>query len=706
MLVLTQQAIAQLDSLFWDTLSFANISPHRDEGLAKSKTKGRIIEDTKGNIWVATDNGIFRYDGYEALNFSTYLINKFPEYIGVTEEGIILIDNFGKLWIGNRSGLFVYDFKKDELKTIALGESIPANSSALAVEYLTLIEDHLYVLAKSGLTIIDTKTEKIIDQFFNETNVLNFSQNDASVPNGTTVAHVVNDSILYAHSMAGMRRVNMNTREEVIYKAPFRRPNHHWFYNAIIKKDSIWMSSWGAGLVTFNLKTNQFKDYYLPTPYIPSRKLNIVKNIQSINDSTFLLSLSSAGLGVFDIKNHQFQLIPSVYIPNHFRGVASFTFIDSRGYAWVGRPLEFLRSKVPVRPPTSSEFHLSIARILHHQMELARPSTDLSSSLNLNELTSQQISIILAVSHQDKLKEKLSFRYQLNNKKWVALDEGQTIHLNNLSAGKNSIDIEVRLNEKLLDRTQYNFEVKIPFYKQTWFWILMIAFAALLSYFWYLEKIKRLKKEQAIVLDYEKQLARLETMALRSQMNPHFIFNSINSIKGLIITDKKEEASDQLTRFAKFMRNILNYSDKDLITLADELKFLKAYCRLEQFKNSKFIDYQVHLDTNIDEYEILIPPFLLQPFLENSFKHAFKDSKINDASIELSISQMDRFLKVQICDNGIGTQSNKDTDHVSKGINIVKKRLELRNGMEDNIQVSFNGYLQGTTVDFKIKIDD
>lgn len=695
-LLFSQKTLAQLDAPFWDTLSFINLAPHKDEGLARSETKRQFVEDQEGNIWVATELGLYRYDGYEALNFSRYLINKFPEFNQVGDPNNIAFDGYSNLWIGTSQGLLVYDFEIDELKIISLGKAITAKNYRNSVEHLEVINGLLYVMTKNGLTIIDTEIEKITNQYFNTSTRIS----GRATNYGIRSVRLVNDSLLYVMTHSGIHKINQQTGAIEIFTAPFRKPNEHWLYNNIISQDSFFMGSWGSGLVSFNLKTNRFSKYKIPHPGVPSKEWNFVTTIREVNDTMMMMTMAQKGLGAYDIKNHKFHFIPKAH-GNHRE-----VFIDSKGYAWVGKPSVLARSNVPIRIPSSSDFNLSISRVLHNKKELARPSTDRSQALILDEQPSKQISLSLAVSHQDILKGKLGFRYKINNEAWISLDREQTIQLRNLSAGNNNLIIQASLDDELLDEKEYTFSVKIPIYKQVWFWILIVMLMALLSYFWYLEKIKRLKKEQTIVMEYEKQLARLETMALRSQMNPHFIFNSVNSIKGLIINDKKEEASDQLTRFAKFMRNILNYSDQDLITLADEISFLKAYCKLEQFKHTKTINYQVYLDPSIDKYEVLVPPFLLQPFLENSFKYAFKDSKITDAIIDLSITKENGFLLIKITDNGIGEKANKENEHLSKGINIVKKRLELRNGTEGNLSVTFNGYLQGTTVDLKIKIDD
>lgn len=211
---------------------------------------------------------------------------------------------------------------------------------------------------------------------------------------------------------------------------------------------------------------------------------------------------------------------------------------------------------------------------------------------------------------------------------------------------------------------------------------------------------QRSKKRKKI---YQAEMAQMQLASLKSQMSPHFMFNSINTIKGMIIDDTAEAAADQLTKFSKFMRNILNYSGGEFISLKDEINFLQQYSDLENFKREFRVNVSFSGAKELAEEEIEVLPFLLQPFLENSFKHAFKRDSLNP-KIDVKFTKQGDWLQVLIKDNGIGEKRNASMEHISKGTLLVKNRLSLHNGVDDNVNVIYNGLNKGTTVSLKLKI--
>ena len=182
-------------------------------------------------------------------------------------------------------------------------------------------------------------------------------------------------------------------------------------------------------------------------------------------------------------------------------------------------------------------------------------------------------------------------------------------------------------------------------------------------------------------LKHEKQILTLEQDMLRSQMNPHFIFNSLNSIKLYIINNEKENAVYYLNKFSKFIRKILIASTEKEISLEDELDTMQLYMNIENIRFSNEIDFQVHVDKGINTASIKVPSLILQPFLENSLWHGLS-SKKEDKKIALNVSKTsDEFVTISIIDNGIGRKAsekindNKLLKRKSVGLAITKARL-------------------------------
>ncbi len=207
-----------------------------------------------------------------------------------------------------------------------------------------------------------------------------------------------------------------------------------------------------------------------------------------------------------------------------------------------------------------------------------------------------------------------------------------------------------------------------------------------------------------------------ELRTLRSQINPHFIFNSLNSIKAYILKDRQLEASEYLTDFSTLMRAILQQSKVKFITLSEELETTLLYVKLENLRFENGFAFNFSIDESIDTDEILIPPMLFQPYLENAIKHGLM-SKNDDRILKLSIKQTSKEeLLITIDDNGIGREQaslqRKNTlKHQSMGMSINDERVQLL-GVTNDLHISIKiidkksnkGISEGTTVEINLPI--
>jgi len=195
-------------------------------------------------------------------------------------------------------------------------------------------------------------------------------------------------------------------------------------------------------------------------------------------------------------------------------------------------------------------------------------------------------------------------------------------------------------------------------------------------------------------LKNEKQILTLEQSILRSQMNPHFLFNSLNSIKLYIINNEKKNAVHYLNKFSKLVRKILEASSLKEISLADELETIDLYMNIENIRFSNEINFKVSVEEPIDEHNVKIPSLILQPFLENALWHGLS-SKEGEKNILLNISrENDKFIQISITDNGVGREASekikesKILKRKSIGIDITKERLaNFSKDFENSFQV-------------------
>lgn len=180
-----------------------------------------------------------------------------------------------------------------------------------------------------------------------------------------------------------------------------------------------------------------------------------------------------------------------------------------------------------------------------------------------------------------------------------------------------------------------------------------------------------------------KEMEELKMTALQSQMNPHFLFNSLNSINNFVLKNDVEKASDYITKFSKLIRIILNSSSSQTVTLSEELKILKLYVKLEQMRIAGGFDYEVEVGDDIPMEGIMVPPLFLQPYIENAIWHGIT-KKEGYKLIKLSITRNDNIIKFEIFDNGIGIDKAKENEHMSH-----KRKFFGAKATEDRIKILY-----------------
>lgn len=234
------------------------------------------------------------------------------------------------------------------------------------------------------------------------------------------------------------------------------------------------------------------------------------------------------------------------------------------------------------------------------------------------------------------------------------------------------------------EAAHFSFEIH-PHFSQTWWFnslvgLLVVALIGGLLLIRY-RRIRIREIQEQTLQKAQLRTKEAELAALRNQMNPHFVFNALNSIQSFIFRKDVPRASYYLGRFAQLMRNGLEFSRSRLITLEEELNFLKSYLELESIRFPDRFSYSIQMDEQIYPRKIMLPPFLFQPILENALKHAFKGLQY-PGKLELSFEMVDdRVLQIFIRDNGCGLdvqpQSKLKALHTSRGLEIVQNQMDL-----------------------------
>jgi ligand-binding sensor domain-containing protein len=281
---------------------------------------------------------------------------------------------------------------------------------------------------------------------------------------------------------------------------------------------------------------------------------------------------------------------------------------------------------------------------------------------------------------------KNRIRYMLSgsNDKWE-ITEGGEIRYASLSPGNYEFTARAENAAGVLSEevVVIRFHIEKPFWLTWWFITLLSAsLVALISILLFL----KLRKTNRIALEQEAlktKAARMEMRALRSQMNPHFIFNSINSIQHYILNHDRLIANKMLSSFAKLMRNVLENSAAEFVALNKELETLQLYILLEQERFESKFTFTIQTDEKIDPITTQVPPMIIQPFVENAILHGLVPLKNQAGELIIRLKLQDDFILCTVEDNGIGrersTEINKSKkgSHQSHGIQITTERLHL-----------------------------
>lgn len=318
---------------------------------------------------------------------------------------------------------------------------------------------------------------------------------------------------------------------------------------------------------------------------------------------------------------------------------------------------------------------------------------------------------------------RISYRYRLGPQE--AWNYGTNRRVNYAALAPGAYRFEAQAQDKDGGwSTSYvlPFVIRPPFWRRWWFWALLSLSVGGIVYLFYRDRLVLYRQQMALQqaqLQYEreraatqKQIQDLQAVALRAQMNPHFIFNCLNAIQGFIAGGEKLDASRYLARFARLMRGTLDASLDVRISLREEVTMLENYLALEQMRFDRHFSYQVELADGLDAFDTTIPPLLVQPFVENAIVHGLTDTS-REGRVEVRYQKVEDRLRVTVTDNGIGptaARGRQTAAHRSVGMTLTQKRLALldRSRRDEAIQIletkDETGVVTGTRVIIDIPV--
>ncbi|MBV9961139.1 MAG: histidine kinase [Parafilimonas sp.] len=657
------EGVFKLISTEFKTLYLTRKNGNRLSIFSLIKYKGKILAGTDGFY-------LFLLNPKNPRNYSSFKY----KYPGEVKNRIISLQQIDDtLFAGSDDNL---------LRVVRLKEN--GTIEFMNVKKLLLLnKDSLLIATKENLILVNPHTLRITDTILNERVVcMSFLNNDLYV--GTLNGLVIKN--LITHTETRFSNNILQTRITALEKD---------MYN------DMWIGTYGAGVYAY--KSGRLIYDFNESTGLSS---NICRCISACGTNIWI----GTDKGVSKIVIGQKPYIETKF--THGDGLPSNminAILQDSNRLFVGTPsgLTYFNSDKVI---ATSKCILHVTNIISGLDTL--DNTNIKLQPNNNSIRFEYIAISYSSNHDTK------YYYRINglNNGWT-VTTNTSVNYPSLPPGNFSFEIKAVNKYNVWSKT-----VTIPFEieKKIWqqFWFRLIAFISFSLLAWYIisSRIKEVKRKENEKNNTIKQIAELKQKALKSQISPHFIFNCLNSIQQYIVEKNVEDSNIFISRFSELIRKTLDYSEKNEITIKEELNYLKTYLLLEQerFENNFQFEIKVSLQNEIENN--YIPPLILQPLVENAIKHGIRSRNDNNGTIEITVEFKSAYVSLTVKDNGQGifhTLKSKTalfSDYQSMGIQLVQERINALkdiSGEEAKItiqEVDDKNFYHGTIINIEIPL--
>ncbi len=633
-------------------------------------------------------------------------------------------------------GLYLVDLRNGEKRSI-LPPAMPGPEPRehFTTQAMLREKDQVLVLAKDGLYRWDLRSDRmtsVATDLYDRVEMLHFLSM-ARHPSGDTYIGTRHDGLFRLGS-------DLQVREHFL-----PRPNDP---NSISGSDlvsrirvdpegNVWMISDG-GVSMFNPGTGRFRNLRdQPLPDAAERQIPVAMVIPDEVDGAWLLGHRSGLVLIMDRRADPWVLKMRSAPPSLISREVRDLMVGSDGTRWfsgaeglVGRtdversysdaqglPKGFLGHLTELpdgRLIGTSGMqlawqHTTLPAASHKVVHLALRDLRILGSRHAGEsnvvnrerivLPYSQRFFTLGISSMDVLGvQPHSVEYELHpfNGTWIPAGPEAQAAFTNVPAGDYRFRARaVSIDGSVLGELDVPLTILPPYWGTWWFRLAvsLLILGILFALFRY--RMNTIRKEAKLTSEFNTRMSEMELTALRAQMNPHFLFNSLNSIRHHVLKSDTEAADRYLSKFARLIRLILDHSDQSLVPLSEELQALRLYLELEAARFDDKFAFRITVDPRIGVDTAMVPPMLIQPFLENAVWHGLMQ-KTEGGSIQLRIDQDGQNLKAVVEDDGIGRvragelKSRTGGRSRSRGMSITRQRLEMiahRHGTDSEVHI-------------------
>jgi ligand-binding sensor domain-containing protein len=710
------------------------------------------LKDRDGNRWVSGGDRGLNIFNPSKIKFTFYGTNteKSQAVPGYPANGFIQDSAGGNIYVGyyyTSGGIVQFTDNLVAKKKYLFSKAGNNNLYENQVWCLYKTSDGNIWAPNQAGTILNLNTRN---------NKLSIINDTALYGNITTIEKDQKGDLWLGYWSEGLKKIDSHTHQVTSFAAtipgaPMQAKNILSIY--FDGDRIIWVGTNNQGFFQFNKITGRYSNQYLLNESnMTSISGNVIYKIIKYNSDTLLLA-TNMGVNIFDKKKKSFSNISTKDgLPGNVVGTME---MDDNQNLWVGCQGGFCKINMHnlsitrygmadgITDNTFSDASLKLkdGRFIFSTENgfIAFNPNDLKDAYPANPVITGfkvfdkpviidsllDIAKPVVLSYQDNslsfefaslqyfFSDEIKYYYQLEgaDKDWIAADKTQSAHYSQLQNGNYVFKVKTVNRDGIMSEKIAVLKIVItpPFWKTWWFRIGAFLLAIFIIY-WYLQsRIGKIKAQENVKL----QITELEIKALKAQMNPHFIFNAMNSIQEFTLMGEIDNANKYISKFSKLLRKVLHQSRQNSVLLSDEIETLQLYLEIEKVRLGKDFSYQISTDNDAEIQVISIPSMVLQPFVENALHHGLVN-KEGDKHLLINFKITDdETLVCEITDNGIGrekaealkTAIHPSLKQASLGIVLVAERLKLLSKPDDkkivihiDDIVSSNGVACGTKV--------
>ncbi|GAB4025026.1 ligand-binding sensor domain-containing protein [Spirosoma gilvum] len=655
---------------------------------------GMSIDRADNSVWVATRDGVAHINPYKK---AYQLYHNEPANASSLRNNFtysILADQSRRVWVGTNSGLDWLDPIANRVKHIPSLSG--TDTSQMANADKAIAGEQVYGLAKAPdgrifigtnekLTIYDPRTDRFSNQY-NDPRI-------ARLPGKNfNTLYFDREQNLWVGGLGPIYKISPDLRllaQYVHSDDPQSLPDDGATGFAEDRFGRIWIST-DDGVGCLNQKTGKFQ-VFSTRQGLPHFDASAVL----IEGDTVWVS-TSRGLALADVRHPKFTVYTEsdVYSATEFEsgsvvrdGTGRIYFGAMHGLVYTD-PARIRKNRF-VPPVCLTSFRVNA-------QELLRDPSGIPDKLELRYTQNMFTFEMAALSFDTPGDNQYAYRLENFDTDWNREGNHAFASYTNVPPGDYVLHVIASNNDGVWNRTGYRLPITIqaPFWQTWWFRITTLVTLLTLTGFVARWREKQLAAQQREKSELRERIAASEMKALRSQMNPHFLYNSLNAIRLFILQNDSDNADKYLVKFARLMRLILDNSRLEWVTLDSELEQLTLYLELEQLRFDDLFDFCISADPSLSLGKTAIPPMIIQPYIENAILHGMAHKKTKGC-IRVTIESKPTHLECTVEDDGVGRQQaqllkKQASGHKSVGLRVTEDRLQLigqRSGQAAGVQI-------------------